>query len=183
MRVLGISGSLRADSHNTRLLRRAAEHLPPSHRFALYDGLGEIPPYSEDADLFGDDAVNELRDAIAETDAIVFATPEYNSSIPGQLKNALDWISRPAGESAIRNTPVIVLSASTGQFGGVWAQAEMRKVLARMGARVVETEFALPKAAGAWHPTGGLADGLLERRLANGVGALVTEAERSLLAA
>ena len=82
MRVLGISGSLRADSHNTRLLRHAAEHLPEGVELVLYDGLAAIPPYSEDLDPHGEDSVEALREAIAGADAVLFATPEYNSSIP-----------------------------------------------------------------------------------------------------
>jgi len=183
MRVLGISGSLRADSHNTRLLGRVAEHLPAGVEFELYRGLERIPPYSEDVQALGHDPVEALRRAIQEADAVVFATPEYNSSIPGQLKNALDWVSRPRAESPFQSKPVIVLSASTGQFGGVWAQAELRKVLASMGARAIETDFALAKADDAWHPSGELADELSELRLAEAVAVLIEESERSLVAA
>jgi chromate reductase len=183
MKVLGISGSLRADSHNTALLRRAAEHLPEGIELEVYEGLRLVPPYDDDRLAAGDPAVDDLRDRISSADAILFATPEYNGSIPGQLKNALDWISRPAGGSVIRNKPVAAISASTGQFGGVWAQAELRKVLGIMGARVVETDFALAKADGAWHPSGALAQPSDDERLAEALGALVAEADRSLLAA
>jgi len=183
MRVLGISGSLRAESHNTRLLRRVAEHLPAGVEFEIHEGLERIPPYSEDVQAQGHDAVEALRRAISEADAVVVATPEYNSSIPGQLKNALDWVSRPRAESPFQDKPVIVLSASTGQFGGVWAQAELRKVLASMGARTVETDFALAKADDAWHHSGRLADEELEERLATSVGSLIAELDRSLIAA
>ena len=86
------------------------------------------------------------RRAMREADAVLVSTPEYNHSIPGALKNALDWASRPAGESALNGTPAAVLSASTGMFGGVWAQAETRKVLGALGGRVVETEFPVPHA-------------------------------------
>jgi chromate reductase len=181
MRVLGISGSLRADSHNTRLLRRAAEHLPAGVELELFEGLGEIPPYTEDADVHGEKAVEALREAIADADAVLFATPEYNGSIPGQLKNALDWVSRPRAESALQNKPVAVISASTGQFGGVWAQNELRKVASTMGARAVETDFALSKADTAWHPSGALAEPSDDEKLAEALGALVAEVERSLL--
>jgi chromate reductase len=182
MRVLGISGSLRADSHNTRLLRRAAEHLPSGHELVLYRRLGEIPPYSEDADVHGDPAVEGLRARIADADAVLFATPEYNGSIPGQLKNALDWVSRPRAESALQYKPVAVIGASTGQFGAVWAQQELRKVAATMGARVVETDFALPRAHQAWHPSGALGDELLDGKLAAALEALLVETGRSLVA-
>jgi chromate reductase len=145
MRVLGISGSLRRDSHNTKLLRAAGE-LVEQHggEFQLFDGLKAIPPYDEDDDIgYGPRAVVRLKRAIAKADAVLFATPEYNSSIPGALKNAIDWVSRPAGASPLRNKPVAVIGASTGIFGAVWAQAELRKVLGATGARVLEVELAV----------------------------------------
>ncbi|HET9164048.1 MAG TPA: NADPH-dependent FMN reductase [Solirubrobacterales bacterium] len=142
MRVLGISGSLRADSHNSALLRAAAERLPAGAALIPYEGLAEIPPYDEDVELDGvPEPVRELRQAVAEADAVLIATPEYNHSIPGQLKNALDWVSRPAGQSALNSTPAAVIGASTGMFGAVWAQAELRKVLGALGGRVVEAEL------------------------------------------
>ena len=90
----------------------------------------------------GPAAVTALREAIADADAVLFATPEYNSSIPGVLKNAIDWASRPLADSPLRNKPVAVIGASTGMFGAVWAQAELRKVLGATGARVAEVELA-----------------------------------------
>ena len=148
MRVLGISGSLRRDSHNTRLLRAAGEIVEErGARFEVFDGLKAIPPYDEDDDVGdGPEAVARFRDAIARADAVLFATPEYNSSIPGVLKNAVDWASRPLATSSLRNKPVAVIGASTGMFGAVWAQAELRKVLAATGARVIEAELAVGRA-------------------------------------
>src|ERR1700710_44933 len=128
MRVLGISGSLRRDSHNTELLRAAATLLPSGVEFELYDGLRNIPPYDEDENGTQVAAVNDLKKRIAEADAVLFATPEYNHSIPGHLKNALDWVSRPHATNTLRGKPVAVIGASTGMFGAVWAQAELRKV-------------------------------------------------------
>jgi chromate reductase len=159
MRVLAISGSLRGGSHNTMLLRAAGELLPARVDFELYEGLKSVPPYDQDDDT--DDAptaVARLRAAVAGADAVLFATPEYNSSIPGQLKNALDWLSRPLATSALRNKPVAVVGASTGAFGAVWAQAEARKVLSATGARVVDAEVALGHADRAFDLTGRLAD-------------------------
>jgi chromate reductase len=142
MRVLGISGSLRRDSLNSALLRVAAERLPAGAELVELDRLGEVPPYDEDVELAGAPAVvEELREAVRNSDAVLIATPEYNHSIPGQLKNALDWVSRPAGKSALNGKPSAVIGASTGMFGAVWAQAELRKVLAAMGGRVVEAEL------------------------------------------
>ena len=130
MRVLGISGSLRADSYNSALLRAAADLLPPGAELEIFDGLKAIPPYDADDDHDRPHAVRALSDAIADADAVLVATPEYNHSIPGQLKNALDWISRPLADSPLRNTPTAVVGASTGLFGAVWAQAEARERVA-----------------------------------------------------
>jgi chromate reductase len=145
MRVLGISGSLRRDSHNTMLLRAAGELLEEhGAEFEVFGGLKAIPPYDQDDDIGdGPPAVARLRQAIADADAVLFATPEYNSSIPGVLKNAVDWASRPPAASVLRNKPVAVIGASTGMFGGVWGQAELRKVLGATGARVADVELAV----------------------------------------
>jgi chromate reductase len=142
MRVLRISGSLRRGSFNSALLRAAAERLAGGAELVEFERLAEVPPYDEDVELEGTPAVvEELRAAVREADAVLIATPEYNHSIPGQLKNALDWISRPAGQSALNGTPAAVIGASTGMFGAVWAQAELRKVLGAMGGRVIDTEL------------------------------------------
>jgi chromate reductase len=142
MRVLGISGSLRHDSHNSALLRAAAERLPAGAEMTPYERLGEIPPYDEDVEVQAvPESVRDLREAIRNADAVLIATPEYNHSIPGQLKNALDWASRPAGKSALNGKPAATIGASTGMFGAVWAQAELRKVLGAMGGRVLEAEL------------------------------------------
>jgi chromate reductase len=146
-RVLGISGSLRRDSHNTSLLRAAAEAAGPDIELELYEGLKQVPPYDEDDDVHPRPAaVARLNAEIEEADAVLFSTPEYNSSIPGQLKNAIDWISRPLATNALRNKPVVVVGASAGGFGAVWAQAELRKVLAALGARVLDVELPVPHA-------------------------------------
>ncbi len=148
MRVLGISGSLRHDSHNSALLRAAAERLPAGAELVPFERLAEIPPYDEDVEVEGvPEVVRELREAIRNADAMLIATPEYNHSIPGQLKNALDWASRPAGESSLSGIPAATIGASTGMFGAVWAQAELRKVLGAMGGRVLEAELPVAHAA------------------------------------
>jgi chromate reductase len=174
-KILGISGSLRRDSHNTNLLRAAAETAGPDVDFELYDGLKEIPPYDEDDDVEPRPAaVAGLTDAIADADAVIFATPEYNSSIPGQLKNALDWVSRPVATNALRNKPVIVVGASTGAFGAVWAQAELRKVLAALGARVFDVELPVPHAHTRFDESG-LTDDEIRNALAEAIETLVAE--------
>src|SRR5437867_7914438 len=174
-RILGISGSLRRDSHNTSLLRAAAEAAGPDIEFELYDGLKEIPPYDEDDDVHPRPAsVARMATAIAEADAVLFATPEYNSSIPGQLKNAIDWVSRPVATNVLRNKPVAVVGASTGAFGAVWAQAELRKVLAALGARVLDVELPVPHAQTRF-AEGGLTDEQIRTSLAEAVEALAEE--------
>jgi chromate reductase len=153
VKVLGISGSLRRDSHNTRLLLAARDLLPKEAELELWDGLKAVPPYDEDDDVEpAPAAVADLRDAIACADAVLFATPEYNASVPGQLKNALDWVSRPIATNPLRNKPVAVIGASTSMFGAVWAQAELRKVLAAIGARVVDLDLPLPRAQDVFEP-------------------------------
>jgi chromate reductase, NAD(P)H dehydrogenase (quinone) len=148
MRVLGIAGSLRRDSYNHALLREAAERLPAGAELIEFDRLGEIPPYDADLEeLRAPEPVEALRQAMRGADAVLIATPEYNHSIPGVLKNALDWASRPAGQSALTGTPAAVIGASTGMFGAVWAQAETRKVLGALGGRVVEGELPVARAA------------------------------------
>jgi chromate reductase len=144
MKVLAIAGSLRRGSWNRRLLLGAVGLLPDGVELELWDGLKDVPPYDEDDDTErAPAAVADLRDAIAGADAVLFATPEYNSSIPGVLKNAVDWASRPLATNPLRNKPVAVIGSSTGAFGAVWAQAELRKVLAATGARVTEGDLAI----------------------------------------
>lgn len=147
MRILAISGSLRRDSHNTALLRAAAELLPPEVELEVYDRLKAIPPYDDDDRAAArPDAVAHLWEAVEAADAVLVSTPEYNHSIPGQLKNALDWLSRPLAQSPLRNKPAAVVGASTGMFGAVWAQAEARKVLTAIGSRVLDRELPVPSA-------------------------------------
>ncbi len=146
MTILGIAGSVRAGSHNAQLLRLAAEELPDGSELVVFDGLAEIPAFDQDLEDLAPDAVDRLKAAIAEADAVLIATPEYNASIPGALKNALDWVSRPLAESPIRSKPVAVIGASTSAFGAVWAQRELKKVLGVMGARVLDVELPVAKA-------------------------------------
>jgi chromate reductase, NAD(P)H dehydrogenase (quinone) len=167
MHVLGISGSLRRDSHNSALLRHAGELFEAEGaEFEIYDGLRDIPPYDEDEDgADAPEAVARLRAAVAEADALFFTTPEYNSSIPGALKNAIDWVSRPLATNPLRNKPVAVIGASTGMFGAVWAQAELRKVLGATGARVVPGEAAVGHAHTRFDDDGRLNDPNLDEQV------------------
>jgi chromate reductase len=177
MRILAISGSLRRDSHNTSLLRAAADHLPPGVELELWDGLRDVPPYDEDDDVeHAPAAVAGLRAAVAGADAVLISTPEYNHSIPGALKNALDWASRPFATNAFRGKPVAVIGASTGLFGAVWAQAELKKVLAAMGARVVEGDVVVGQ-AGEKIDGGVLVDADHHDQLHDALAALIAEVE------
>jgi chromate reductase len=172
-RVLLISGSLRHGSYNTALLREAANALPSGVGHLWLDGIAGLPPYSEDHD--GERApaiVERLRRTIAAAEAVLIATPEYNGSIPGGLKNAVDWASRPLPDNAWRDKPVAVIGASTGIFGAVWAQAELRKSLGIAGARVIDAELAVGGAHEAFLPSGALRDPALAAGLRDVVEAL-----------
>ena len=177
MRVLGVSGSLRRDSHNTSLLRAAAMSQPPGVELELFDGLADLPHYDADLDVDpAPDPVERLREAIADVDGVLIATPEYNGSIPGALKNALDWSSRPFPDNALRGKPAAVVGASTGMFGAVWAQAEVRKVLKTIGADVLDGELPVPHAHLAFGDDGHLADAAMRDALGELVAVLATRA-------
>ena len=166
IRILGLSGSLRSGSHNTALLRAAALSLPSGVELEVYDGLRDLPPYDADLDVEpADEAVARLREAIAGADGVLISTPEFNGSIPGVLKNALDWASRPFPDNALRGKPVAVIGASTGLFGAVWAQAEVRKVLKIIGADVLDGELPVGTAHLAFADDGDLADASTRRAL------------------
>jgi chromate reductase len=176
-RILGISGSLRRGSHNTNLLRAAGDLLPPGVELEIFDGLRDLPPYDADRDMKPvDPAVARLRHAIASADGVLIATPEYNGSIPGGLKNALDWASRPFPDSVLRGKPVAVIGASSGLFGAVWAQAETRKVLGVIGADVVEHELPVGQAEAAFSEDGQLLEAEQRELLAELVHALADRA-------
>ena len=148
-----------------------------------WDGLKAVPQFDEDDEADPPDGVAQLRDAIAGADAVLFATPEYNSSIPGQLKNAIDWASRPFRSAVLRNKPVAVVGASTGVFGAVWSQAELRKVLAAAGARVVPGDLAVGHASDRFDETGRLIDDDVRAELAEVVYGLVAELVPASIAA
>jgi chromate reductase, NAD(P)H dehydrogenase (quinone) len=184
MRILAISGSLRDASHNTGLLRTAAEEAPADVELVLWDGLKGIPPYDADDDVVpGPAPVEAFRDAVREADAVLFATPEYNSSVPGALKNALDWASRPLATNAFRNKPVAVIGSSAGMFGAVWAQAELRKVLGTMGARVADVEVAVGHSIDKFDENGELVDDATRELIREAVEVLVSSASAELAAA
>ncbi|HTR33614.1 MAG TPA: NADPH-dependent FMN reductase [Gaiellaceae bacterium] len=184
MKILAISGSLREASNNTALLRTLAEEAPEGVEIELWNGLRDIPPYDGDHDLEpGPPPVEAFRALVREADAVIFATPEYNSSVPGALKNALDWASRPLATNAFRNKPVAVIGSSAGAFGAVWAAAELRKVLAAMGARVTEVELTVGHANEKFDENGELIDGEIRQGLHDALRTLLDEAQPALAAA
>ena len=172
MRLLAISGSLRRGSYNNALLEAAAAACPRAAEFVIWRGLAELPPYNEDLDQTPS-AVAQLRDEIARANAVLIATPEYNGSIPGALKNALDWASRPFPDNCLRRKPVAVIGASTGLFGARWAQAELRKVLKTIGASVLETKLSVAAAHEAFSPEGQLREQHLAVSLCGIIGELL----------
>ena len=143
--VLGFAGSLRSQSHNVAVLRAAGELMPANMLLEIYN-LAPIPIYNQDED--GErmpDSVRQFKQQIADADALLIATPEYNHSIPGVLKNALDWASRPTGTAPTNGKPAAILGASPGGFGAVRAQAHLRQILTSMNVFVLpRPEVAIP---------------------------------------
>ena len=178
MRILGIAGSLRRGSHNRKLLRAAAYALPPEWELVEWRGLKDLPAFDEDLES-GDvpTSVQELRDAIADADAVLIATPEYNASVPGALKNALDWASRPHGLSPLAGKPVAVISSSPSPFGATWAGESLRRALSLSGAQVVDGELAIGKVSELFE-NGELADSAARAR----IGRLVEELAETVAA-
>jgi chromate reductase len=177
MKVLAVSGSLRESSYNTSLLRAAIEAAPDGIELELWSGIGDLPLYDEDLET-GDvpESVRRLREDWAAADAILIATPEYNGSVPGGLKNAVDWASRPKLEGVLRNKPVAVVGASTGQFGALWAQQDLKRILGIAGARVVGTEIPVARAHERFDHEGRLLDGEVFEQLRLHLTTLASEA-------
>jgi chromate reductase, NAD(P)H dehydrogenase (quinone) len=176
MRILGVSGSLREGSHNTSLLRAAVEGAPEGVELELWEGLGELPLYDEDLEHDPPESVRRLREDWAAADAILFATPEYNGSVPGGLKNAIDWASRPRLEGVLQNKPAAVVGASTGQFGALWAQQDLKRILGVAGARVVGTEIPVGRAHERFDAQGRLLDSEIFEQLRLHLTTLASEA-------
>jgi len=179
MKVLFVSGSLRADSYNTNLLRAAIDAAPEGVEVELFDsaGIGDLPIYDQDLeDGEVPASVARLREQWSAADAILFSTPEYNGSVPGGLKNAVDWASRPKFEAALTNKTVAVIGASIGQFGAMWAQADLRKILGAAGARVVGDELPVTRAHERFDAEGRLLDAELFERLHLTLETLASEA-------
>jgi chromate reductase len=179
MRILGISGSLRAASYNTALLRAAAELAPSGVELEIYDALASLPAYNEDED--SEDAappVADLRSRIAAADAVLFATPEFNGTMPGALKQVVDWGSRPYGPgAALYGKPAAVIGASVTDYGAIWAQDHLRKGLGIAGARVLEVELPVAKAQERFDDDGVLIDLELRDRLGEILASLIEAAQ------
>jgi chromate reductase len=167
MRILAISGSLRAASYNTALLEAAAELAPHGVDFEAYENLEALPPYNEDRDTGQPPAeVARLRQAIEDADAVLFSTPEYNATMPGQMKQVVDWASRPHGPgAALWGKPVAAIGASVTDYGAMWAQDHLRKSLALAGARVLQTELAVANAPDRFDADGRLVEPETRERL------------------
>jgi chromate reductase len=179
MRLLVIAGSLRAHSFNAALARAASDLASEYAEVEVYDGLANLPLYDQDLDeLEGDPpaAVHDLRLRIEEAGAIFVVTPEYNGSIPGVLKNAIDWVSARHRGSALQNKTVAVAGVTTGQYGAIWAQQDLRRVLGISGARVIEGEMPVSRADQVFDEDGLLRDPLVAERLRRHLETLVREA-------
>ena len=175
--ITGIAGSLRRHSFSRQLLMAAAAALPPGATLARWDQLAMVPPFCEDAEAGPvPAAVGTLRDAIASSAALLIATPEYNGSVPGVLKNAIDWASRPHGACVLHGKPAAVISASPSPFGAVRAQADLRRILGVSGALVVGPSLAVPHAHRSFGPDGRLADPALAAALSEMIAELTASA-------
>jgi chromate reductase, NAD(P)H dehydrogenase (quinone) len=186
MRILALSGSLRAESYNTALARAAGELVPPGVDFELYDGLRDLPHYDQDIDQEGVEtpvAVDELRRRIDEADALFVVTPEYNGSVTGVLKNAIDWASARHRGSWLRNKSVALAGATTGQYGAIWAQQDLKRILGIAGARVVGEELPISSAHEKFDAHGRLVDPLIIERLRQHLSVLVDDATPQSIAA
>ena len=179
MNILVLLGSLRADSLNRRLADAAMGHLPSGTTAAVYDGLAGLPHYSEELEGAEVPApVADLRAAVAAADALILVTPEYNGSLPGFLKNAIDWLSRPRGQAALSGKPVAVLAASASPRGAQWARDDAVRILRGAGATPLEQTVGV---GSAWEAF--TAEGLADAELDAAVRALVAQLAGQVAAA
>lgn len=126
--ILGFAGSLRKGSYNKSVLRAAAELTPKDARLEIFD-LEGIPPFNQDLEISPPEIVKEFKRKIRAADAILIVTPEANYSIPGVLKNSIDWASRPYGDNSFEDKPAAIISASPGMLGAVRAQYHLRQIM------------------------------------------------------
>ena len=135
--IFAVSGSLRKGSLNTALVRAAADLAPDGVHFDIYEGLADLPIYNQDLEADPPASVVDLRSRISAADGVLIATPEYNYSIPGGLKNLIDWASRPAADSALLHKPVAIMGAAPTNFGSVRAQLALRQCFLWIDSRVM----------------------------------------------
>lgn len=171
MKLIGISGSLRKNSYNTGLLRTAADVLPEGTALVV-ETIHGIPLYDADAEAANGipERVESLKKAIIGADGVVLATPEYNNSIPGPFKNAIDWLSRPSADipKVFGNKPMTVIGASPGGFGTILSQSAWLPVLRTLGVRQwFGDRLMLSRAGSAFDANGQLADDDVRERLRN----------------
>lgn len=182
--IAAIAGSLRTASWARSLLRAAAAHLPAGTALTIWDGLGDLPFFNEDLESGpAPAAVADMRALIERSDAVLVVTPEYNQSVPGVLKNALDWASRPYGETVFKHKPVAVVGTSPLPSGGASALAAVARVLALIGADVVEADLAVSLVHTRLDAEGRIADPELADRIAAVLATVVAHGRRSSLAA
>jgi chromate reductase len=167
IKILGISGSLRKKSYNTSALRAAVSLVPNNVEIELFEKLGEIPSFNQDLEQTPPDVVNELKESIRVADAILFALPEYNYSVPGVLKNAIDWASRPYGDNAWEGKTVAIMSASISMLGGGRAQYHMRQIFVFLNMYPLNRpEVMIPSAAEKFDEAGNLTDTHTKEKIA-----------------
>lgn len=178
VRILGIPGSLRKDSYNRALLRATGPLLPADARLETFDLQG-IPPFNQDEERNPPARVAEFKARIRAADAILFVTPEYNYSVPGVLKNAIDWASRPYGDSAWQGKPAALMGASVGTLGSARAQYHLRQILVTLDMPTVnQPEVMIAKAADRFDARGELLDDTSKQLIRRLLEALVNLARR-----
>ena len=158
MNIIAISGSLRKDSFNTALVRALAELAPAGMTITVAD-ISALPLFNQESEAAFPAAAQALKDAIETADGVIIATPEYNRSIPGVLKNAIDWASRPWGQNSFSGKPVLTMGVSVGKLGTAVAQSHLRQILNYLDTRVVgQPEIYLGPAQELFDGAGGLTD-------------------------
>lgn len=178
MKILGIPGSLRKQSYNLNALRAAQKLVPSGVTLDIFE-LHGIPAFNQDEDATPPARVTELKAAIRAADALLFATPEYNYSVPGVLKNAIDWASRPYGDNAWTGKPAAIMGASIGQFGTARAQYHLRQIAVFLNLHVLnQPEVMIGNAAQRFDAEGNLTDEKSREFIASQLKALVAWAEK-----
>lgn len=176
MKIVALSGSLRKDSYNTMLVRALPPLAPAGMEIQIADISG-IPFYNQDTEIPLPPAVQLLKDMIAAAEVVIIATPEYNRSIPGVLKNAIDWASRPYGENSFVGKPVLIMGVSSGKIGTAVAQSHLKQIMTYLDARVIgQPEIYLGPAQELFDATGALTNDSTKELLTKALGVLAARA-------